>query len=250
MLLWMGLALGATCEVVGMDDVLAIPPPAIVVLGERHGTQPDLQRASQVVNRLARRSPVTLAIEAIPVGKQEVLDAYARGEVDPIALPRALGWTESVGFPYKPYQPLVTSPLRGVELVAAGFPPEPPPDDAEFPVPGGYMSVLQDAMGSQGVPLSLQADYIRLVSWQDHRIARRAVEAWDGQGYLVLLADRTRVEGGKGVAWQAGLLRTERVEPFILSWAGDPPCYRGDRVWKRSLVEQLYPATGGQPPET
>ena len=30
------------------------------------------------------------------------------------------------------------------------------------------------------------------------------------------------------------------VHGFVLAWGGDPPCYRGDRLWKQSLWEKLF----------
>ena len=234
------------CDRVGIADVLAVPPPAILVLGERHGTQPDLRRAAQIVSRLARRSPVTLALEVIPEGKQPVLDAWARGEIDPLELRDALDWQASVGFPWPPYEPLVTAALQEVRVVAVGVETERPPPEASFPVPGGYMSVLREAMGEQAVPLALQSSFVRTLAWEDYRIAHQAVEAWDGRGYLVLLTARGRVEGGRGVSWQAELLRPEPVESFVLAWATNPPCFPGDRVWHQSPLERVFPATGGR----
>lgn len=235
-------ALGAQgdCEIIGMGDILANPPPAVIVLGERHGTQPDLARAWRVVRRLDNNAPVTLALQAVDHDLQPVLDRFARGEMDPEALEGELYWGETWGFPWRPYQPLVTAELRDVHVVGIGDDDvEPPPDDAEFPVPGGYMSILRDALGDNSMPLGLQSGFVRTFAWQDHQVASRALQAWDGDGYLVILVARAHVAGGKGVGWQAGLITEHPVESYLLAWGGDPACYRADQIWRQTIWEKI-----------
>lgn len=232
------LAAGNHCQRIDKGYVLAVTPPAVVVLGERHGTEPDLRRATKIVKAFAARMSTTVALEAIQGDKQKVLDAFAQGHIAARDLPAKLDWDRDWGFPYRPYEPLVTANERGVHVVAAGLPLGNPPDGAEFPVPGGYMGILRDAMSDHEIPLPMQAGFIRAMAWRDYRIAQQAIAGWNHKGYLVILAGRTHVEGGKGVPWQAGLLTHEPVSAFVLDWATDPPCYAGDNVWRPGLFER------------
>jgi len=228
------------CETIGMDDVLAVAPPAVIVLGERHGTQPDLYRATRVVRKLSRRFPTTLALQAVQQTQQPILDRYARGELEPADLPDALRWEETWGFPWEPYRRLVTASDWGVQVVGVGEADEAAPTDVDFPVPGGYMPILRDAMAGHEMPLAMEARFVRTMAWSDHQMSQAALDAWDGRGYLVILVGREHVEGGKGVAWQAGLAVDDTVQAFVLAWGGEPSCYAGDRVWKESLWEKLF----------
>ncbi|MBW1877501.1 MAG: ChaN family lipoprotein [Deltaproteobacteria bacterium] len=228
------------CESVGMGDVLSVVPPAVIVLGERHGTQPDLRRATRIVKNLSRHAPTTLALEAVRHEQQPVLDRYAKGEVEAVDLPEALHWDEGGGFPYEPYRGLVSAADYGVRVVGVGREDNAAPNDVDFPVPAGYMPILRDAMAGHEMPLAMQSRFVRTMAWLDYQMAESAVEAWDGRGYLVIVVGRGHVEGGKGVAWQAGLAVEEAVHGFVLAWGGDPPCYRGDRLWKQSLWEKLF----------
>ena len=57
LLLWTALAFGDdACNSVSLTDILAVPEPAIIVLGERRGAQPDLARAMRVVKGLQKKS--------------------------------------------------------------------------------------------------------------------------------------------------------------------------------------------------
>lgn len=245
---WMALAYGAACETIGQGDVMAVTPPAIVVLGDRHGVVPDSARATRIVRAFARRAPTTLALEAIPADRQPVLDRFAAGELYIDQMHEALDWERIGSWPFLPYGRLLEMTWEEqVPVVAAGLSLGLPPEEAEYPVPGGYMSVLRDALGEGEMPLSSQADFVRTLAWRDYSIAERAVSGWSGEGYLVILADRLHVEGGKGVPWQAGLLSRAPVHAFLLAWAHDPPCFPGDRVWAPGLSEKL---AGAKKPPT
>lgn len=227
------------CDLVTMSDVMAVTPPAVIVLGETHGTQPDLKRASQIVNRLAKRAPVTLALEPVYAQRQAALDRYASGDITVEALPGAVGWDETFGFPLSPYRGLLTAADKGVKVVGVGLARQAAPDEAEFPVPGGYMSILRDAMAGAEMPLSLQSRFVRTMAYRDFRMAEAALAGWNGRGYLVVLVGREHVEGGKGVSWQAGLMSQAPVHSYILSYGGEPGCYRGDQIWREGLWEKL-----------
>jgi hypothetical protein len=103
-------------------------------------------------------------------------------------------------------------------------------------VPAGYYKVLSDAMAGHEVPIEKQADFVRSMAWRDWRIADLALTGWDQKGYLVIVTGRGHVEGGKGVPWQLDQRVDVPVSGFVLAWGGEPPCYAGDRVWKKGLL--------------
>lgn len=232
---WLATALAGdtTCDVIGMKDVLATPAPAVLVLGDRSGTEPDLRRAASIARRLGADQPVTLALEAVHAKYQPVLDAFAGGSVDAEALEGQLDWSHSWGFPYRPYERLVTGAVRGQKVVAAGSDLGDAPPGQKFPVPQSYMRVLGDAMAGSDVPPDHERAFVRAMAWRDHEIAADALAGWDGQGYLVIVTGRGHVEGGKGVAWQVAQARPNvTVDSFVLAWGTNPPCYEGDKVWR------------------
>lgn len=243
LVLWFALSASAAdaCTPVGLGRALSEPAPAVLVLGERKGTQPDLARAERVVRRLARKGAVTLALESVHRAQQPVLDRYARGELAPSDLPGLLGWKSHWGFDWAPYQDLVTAAVDGVTVAAVGLDVEArPPEDAEVQVPPGYTHVLHDAMGQHAMPPRLSMDFASWMAWRDRSIAEAALQAWNGEGYLVILADRLHVEGGKGIAWQAERLTEVPVRALLL--ADEGACYPGDRYladdWVTRLVEK------------
>ena len=231
---WLATAMvGDTqCEVVSLRDVLAVTAPAVLVLGERHGTQPDLHRAATIVHRLLADAPVTVALESVDGSKQSVLDEFANQRVSWDELPTALDWESSWGFRWRPYAPLVTASARGAKVVAAGLPLGAPPEGADVTVPTGYFRVLEGAMAGHPVPPASERDFVRSMAWRDQRIAEQALAGWDGQGFLVIVTGRGHVEGGKGVAWQIDRRTEVPVSSFVLAWGGDPPCFAGDKVWR------------------
>lgn len=237
MMLWMSLAFAQECTPITQADVLAVPPPAVVVLGERHGTMPDLSRARNIVRRFADRGAVTVALEAVRADKQPILDRYAAGELAPRDLPDLLKWTEEWGFPWKPYEPLVTAAVYGAKVVGAGVKLGPKPDDVSVPLPPRYADQLRDAMSGHEIPMGEEGRFVQAMAWRDYAIAKASVEAWNGEGYLVIVTGRGHVEGGKGVAFQAGHLTDAPIHSFVLAWGQDPPCYAGDQVWRAGLFE-------------
>jgi hypothetical protein len=165
------------CEPIGMDDVMAV---------------------TRVVNKLSKRFPTTLALEAVRQERQSALDRYARGEMAAMDLPEALQWEDAWGFPYEPYRGLVTAADRGVQVVAVGLENQAAPDHVDFPVPAGYMAILRDAMAGHEMPLAMQSRFVRSMAWLDHQMAETALQAWDGQGYLVIVVGRGHVENREG----------------------------------------------------
>lgn len=226
-------ALAGDCETIRFPDLVDIEPPAVIVLGERHGVRRDLGRATRVVRVLASQAPVRVALEAVHRRFQPVLDRYGADTLEVGDLPALLDWEDSWGFAWRPYAPLVTAAdLVDVEVVGAGLDLGPKPDDVEIPLPPRYVDILRPAMGDHPIPLGMEARFVQAMAWRDHGIAAAAVEGWDARGYLVIVTGRGHVEGGKGVAWQVAQMVDVPVHSAVLAWGGDPPCHPGDRIWR------------------
>lgn len=218
----------AGCTPVTLAELGAIPAPAVFVLGERKGMQPDLWRASRLVTRLRKEGePVTVALQAVSVDQQPVLDRYAEGEMEPEDLPALLDWNSTWGFPYAPYRRLVQGAVHGDVVLGIGHAVEAQPEGTISPRPPGYIQVLTDTMGGHYMPQPLEPGFTQTVSWLDHRMAASAVEGWSAEGYLVVVADRLHVEGGKGIAWQ--IQRLQEAPVTVVNLAGAGRCYTGDR---------------------
>ena len=220
------------CAYVRFPDVVAVPSPSVVVLGERHGFKSDLGRALKVARRFATEGPVTIALEAVHRKHQPVLDAFAAKKVPPDELADQLDWEHEWGFAYRAYEPLVTAAEEGMRVVAVGVDLGPKPEGVEVPIPPRYLDLLRPAMGGHDVPKAKEADFVAAMAWRDRALAEAAVKAWDGKGRLVLVVGRGHVEGGKGVAWQADLLTDAPIASFVLAPGPNPPCHEGDRLWK------------------
>lgn len=230
---WLTAALAQTptCEKVSLAQVADVQAPAVIVLGERRGIWPDLVRAERLIARLQRDHHVTVALEAVHVDKQPVLDQYTSGSIGLSDVPELTGWGEYWGIPWSAYQGVVAAGELGADLIAIGVNAELRPAQDTIPLPPGYLHVLLDAVGEHAVPVELESQFVQTVAWKDHRMAANAIEAWDGEGVLVILADRLHVEGGMGVQWQAQRLTEVPVTSVLLANA-NTPCYPGDRVWK------------------
>jgi hypothetical protein len=225
------LASAQQCESISMRDVLNVAPPAVIVLGERRGTQPDLARATAVARRLSRHQPVTVALEAVHRDYNGVLDDYAVGRIAPLDLPDKLAWSDHWPFHYTPYQSLVTGALFDAKVVGVGLTPGIRPEGLQHPIPPSYMHVLSLAMGDHPIPVEMEPRFVQAVAFKDYEIAKAAVAGWDQRGYLVIVADRFHVEGGKGISWQAARQVGVSVHAFLLADAGSP-CFTGDQVWR------------------
>jgi uncharacterized iron-regulated protein len=235
MLLWtMGWALagGGACERIGFAEVVDVPAPAVLVLGERHGVQPDLMRAARVMRTLAERGPVTVALEAVHERYQPILDGFARGEIEADDLEALLEWETSWGFSYRAYAPLVTAASEGARVIAAGLDLGPRPETRGVPLPGGYREILAASMGGHPVTPGTESDFLQAMAWRDFRIAELGVRGWDGQGVLLIVTGRGHVEGGLGVSWQAQRMTPAPVRAAVLKPGRNPPCWEGDRLWR------------------
>ncbi len=222
-----------SCSYVGLYGALDdLAPPAIVVVGERKGTPLDLHRADRIIGLLARREvPVTVAFEAIESEFQPVLEEVERGLVDPTSAGQRVSFADRWGFSFDAYAGLLERGLEGVDLVAAGLPYGLKPANETVPVPPGYYFALSASMGDAPVPVSFEETLTSAFAWRSHQIAATALAGWNGEGYLVIVADRALVEGGQGVSWQAERLADVAVRSVVLANA-QSPCAPGDRVWR------------------
>lgn len=230
--LWSLAMAGEECQLVGFRDIVDVEAPAVIVLGERHGFQPDLARAMHVVRTLDKKAGVTVALEAVHSRYQPLLDQYAKGDMPSADLPELMKWTESWGFHWAPYAPLVTAADIGAAVVGAGLDLGPRPEDRSVPLPPRYLDVLAPAMGGHEIPPEKESEFIQAMAWRDYRIAELAIEGWSGQGYLVIVTGRGHVEGGKGVAWQAARMTQAPVSAYVLKPGPDAPCWPEDRLWR------------------
>lgn len=237
------LAQDLPCPEVGLAEVAAITPPAVVVLGARGGTEPDLVRARRVITRLSSAADVTVGLQVLPTSSQQTLDRFADGEIALTALPDELSWEATVGGPYSGYRWLTSAALQGHDVLAVGPKPGAPPSWQRVTVPSGYASNLVRGMpeGAE-IDKSLESDLVRSVAHTEEQIARAAVQNWNGRGYLVLVVDRPHATG-LGVPWQVRQLTDAPVSSVMLAWAAEPACEPTDMVWKRTLYDRVYANT-------
>lgn len=228
------------CSDFTLTDVLAVEAPAVLVLGERHGTGLDLGRATRIAKRLADDQPVTVALEAVHESKQEVLDDFRDGELSVDGLREALEWDDSWGYAWGPYRPLVAGAALGFDVLAVGPTLQAPPKNKRFPVPPGYAALLEEDMGEHPVAKGIEERFVRSMAWRDNRIAHLAQQNWDRRGYLIVVTGRGHVEGGLGVPWQLDrMMQGVPVHAFVLAHGNEPRCTPGDRYWRQSFVERL-----------
>ena len=223
------LAYGA-CTPTSLSLLAAQSAPSVLVLGERRGMAVDAKRATKLAKKLSKRGPVTLALQAVPVDLQETLDAHAAGRLTDEQLLAKVDLVEHWGFDVPAYDALLLAGSTwGAKVVAVGVPPEHPAPGVIVPLPPAYMHVLGDTMGEHPIPVEMEGRFTSMVAYTDHRVAARAIDAWGGEGFLLIVADRLHVEGAKGISWQASLL-TEHSSASVLLDASETPCYSGDLV--------------------
>jgi uncharacterized iron-regulated protein len=214
------------CDCVALDALADIPPPAVVVLGERHASKPDLKLAAEAVERLAETAPVTVALEAVDHRKQAAMDQLVDGSLKPKQVEPATDWGSTWGHAFKPYLKVFKSGMAvGADFVGAGLPIGPAPDDLELKIPERYVSELGATAAQHGMDPNVFASSM---AWRDLVIAEKALEGWSGEGYLVILTGRGHVTDGLGVPWQIreGLSEVP-VVPYLLASEG---CATGDKV--------------------
>jgi len=223
------LSVGWACEPVALD-ALGVAPGEVMVLGERHGRKEDLRRAAAVVEAAARRGPVTVALEAVSADHQDVLDRLTEGTIRPGRVRRLADWSETWGYPFRPYKKLLK--LDGVRFVAAGPKLGPKPDDAEIPVPESYEQRLAEVAASHhhgGEDPDAARRFAEAMAWRDFKIAELALAGWDERSPLVVVAGRGHVQGGLGITWQLDEGLTDAPHRRVLL-APSRDCDTGDLV--------------------
>ena len=233
--LLLAVALADPCPTVGSQDLAAeLPSPSVLVLGERHGDRGDLRLARRLVRELARRGPVTLALEAAHEDNQGVLDLFSAGDLRLGQLRQGLRWSETWGYAWGPYKRLFALRRRGVRLVAAGLTLGPAPEGREVPIPEGYEEVLAAVLAAHGGTPddAMKARFTRSMAWRDLRIGELALAGFDGRGVLVVLTGRGHVEGGRGTPWQLTKLGAPPIHAALLAQP-EAACEPGDRVLAR-----------------
>ena len=226
MWIWsMAVALG--CTEVELDDVARAAAPAILVLGERHGSRHDLANAADVVRRLADLGPVTVALEAIGPRHQGVLDELTAGRIGVGRVRRDTDWRDTWGHAFGAYRPLLR--VRGVRFVAAGPVLGSKPEGVDVPVPDAYDDRYTDMAQAHG--MDDVAAFSAAMAYRDRRIAELAVQGWDQQGILVIVTGRGHVAGGLGVQWQLPQGLSDATTTTALLAPPDPlgPCGPDDR---------------------
>ena len=233
---WLALLLsgGPTgpCDTVSINALTQLNGPAVLVLGERHGSKKDLKRAYKIATGLAERQYVTVALEAVHEDGQPTLDAFSISWVTARDLPSELDWDQRWGFPYRPYKNLVEASTDNLDVVAAGLTLGPKPGDVELSIPPDYTTFLSDYMGTHThgeMPPEMAERFTTSMTWRDFRIAELAVNGWGGEGVLVVVAGRGHVEGQRGTNWQLERLVDVPVYSAILS-KKDARCFAGDRL--------------------
>jgi len=232
---WVSLALAAPCAQESVASLAKVEAPAVFVVAERRGVGVDQARALHLVDRLRRTQPVRVAFTEVMADYQPVLDRFAGGQFDAADLHDLVRWDAESVMPWGAYRELVGSAVIGVEAVAAGHEYGPAPQDAVIRTSPGYLSTLRPAMHGEDVALAFQERFVRAMAWYDTQVAESALLDWDGEGYLVLIAPRLHVEGGKGIPWQMSRRTEAPVHTVVLSPAG-AACRPGDLVLKGSLL--------------
>lgn len=181
-----------------------------------------------MVEAAAAQGPVTIALEAVSSDYQNVLDALSKGEVRPGKVRRLVNWDDTWGYPFKPYKALFK--IDGARYVAAGPKLGPKPADVTVPVPEAYEERLAGVAAAHhhggGDPASVRK-FAEAMAWRDYRIASLALDAWDGESALVVVAGRGHVEGGLGITWQFDEGLTEVAHQRVLL-APSRGCESGD----------------------
>lgn len=236
LLFWISLAFAEdACSTISLSDVVSVPESSIIVLGARRGAQPDVARAQRVIKALQAKTqhPVTLAIDFVHHSFQGQFDAFGQGHLDPLELETQLEWTQHSATTFKPYGRLFKTVVEHGMIYAVGSDLESPPPDVGTPIPGVYPDMVNSVIPEGQLVFGLDNRIAETMAYWDYQIANRALNEWDQQGYLVILTDRSRVEGGGGVPWQLVQRKTPPVYAFLLAWA-EPYCTEGDNVWARN----------------
>ena len=239
--LWLSLASADdSCRSVTLPDITAVPEPAIIVLGERRGVALDNMRARASESTAKRaESPVTVALDLVHHKYQHVFEQYTTGALDVTDLEDALSWRTQTEVSFTPYRKFITTAASGGSLHAVGIDLEPTPSEVTPPIPGVFPSVVNSVVPDGELGFGLDAKIAQTMAYWDYLVANRAVNEWDGRGYLLIVTERARVEGGGGIPWQLVRRQDTPVYSFLLAWA-DPYCTKGDHVWSKNPLLSAF----------
>ena len=213
------------CDCVDLDTLDALAAPAVVVLGERHASKPDLKLAAKAVQRLGATAPVTVALEAVDGRMQAAMDQLTEGVLKPKHVEGATDWATLWKHDFRPYLPVFKADAA---FVGAGLSLGPAPEDREIAVPERYVTELGAAASHHGMDPQVFASSM---AWRDLGIAEQSVAGWSGEGFLVILTGRGHVSEGLGVSWQLQRGLTEvPVVSYLLEAEG---CATGDAVLRK-----------------
>jgi len=234
--IWLTLAFADdSCRTITLPDITAVPEPAIIVLGERRGVAMDNLRAVKVLKALHKKteSPVTVAVDVVHHKYQHVFEQYSTGALDILQLEDALSWRTHTEVSFTPYRKLFATAVTGGTIHAVGTDLKPPPPEITPPTPGVYPSIVNSVVPDGELGFGLDAKISKTMAYWDYLVANRAANEWDGRGYLLIVTERARVEGGGGIPWQLVRQQDTPVYSFLLAWA-DPYCAKGDNVWAQN----------------
>jgi hypothetical protein len=230
------------CAAIDQRDLLDVPAPAVLVLGEEPGWARDARRAARVARALRDRGvPVTLALEALPAAVAPTLDGLRAPEPDLERARDALAWDTIRDVPYAPYRPLLALGLASVRrpttLLAVGQPPvpaTPPPTEAPAALVARITEIAPDLPYAARVPVAAAR------AATDVALAEAALAGWTGQGVLVVVADRSRVAGDGGLPYQLAARTDAPVRAATLAWR-DIDCVDGTWQWRPPTISVALP---------
>lgn len=235
-ILWFMMAFADdSCRSITLPDITAVPEPAIIVLGERRGAAIDNARTLKTIRALQKKTaaPVVVAFDIVHHDSQHVLEKYTSGALDDTELEGALSWNTQTEAAFTPYRKLFDAAVSQGSIHAVGSDLDPTPKDVTPPIPGVYPGLVNSVVPDGDLGFGLDAKIAKTMAYWDYQIANRAANEWDGRGYLVIVTERARVEGGGGVPWQLVRGQDKPVYAFLLAWA-EPYCTAGDNVWSKN----------------
>ena len=234
--LWITLSLADdACHSITLPDITAVPESAIIVLGERRGAAVDTARALKAIRGLQKKTngPVTVALDIVHHKYQHVFEQYTSGSLEVTRLEEALSWSTQTEAAFTPYRKLIDAARAQGSIHGVGSDLSATPKDISPPIPGVYPALINSVIPDGDLAFGMDAKIAKTMAYWDYQIANRALNEWDGQGYLVILTERARVEGGGGVPWQLVRAQDKPVYSFLLAWA-ESYCTPGDNVWSKN----------------
>lgn len=232
------------CAAVQLRDLLDAPSPSVLVLGESPANRRQLRRAARVARTLRDRGiPVTIALEVLPTALQSAIAEHRSPEPDLEHFRAMVRWQNRIDVPFDPYRPLLALGLstvpRPVRLIAVG-PPRVPTERPTAEAPAALVERLSDLAGPD-LPYVARLPLAAARVASDTAIAETALGAWDQQGVLIVVADRTRVAGRGGLPDRLASATDLPVRAATLDWR-DQDCVDGTWQWLEPTVRAALPS--------